>query len=130
MDLASRLVMANNGHLLSEAVQTGHGYDAATSYQMNQAAHYYYQIQKNSPLFRDLPEWTTYSPSDMHYAPRLTTNLNKAAKTAHNKNIATDLLEYQKSTSKRLVKQGQVTKPVDTSTFYDTPEFQDRKSVV
>ena len=134
MDLASRLVMANNGHLLSEAVQTGHGYDAATSYQMNQAAHYYYQIQKNSPLFRDLPEWTTYSPSDMHYAPRLTTNLNKAAKEISNSNIAQDILKYQKRYVKAFKREGElipVSPKLTTGEFYDTPEFMDfRKALV
>ena len=134
IDLATRLVMANNGHLLSEAVQTGHGYDAATSYQMNQAAHYYYQIQKNSPLFRDLPEWTTYSSSDMHYAPRLTTNLNKAAKEISNSNIARDILKYQKRFEKAFKREGElvpVSPKLTTGEFYDTPEFMDmRKALV
>lgn len=91
LELATKVVLANNGHFLSDAVTTGHGYDAATSYQMNQAAHYYFQIQKNSPMFRDLPEWTTYSPSDIHYAPRWATNVNTAAKETTYRNIASDL---------------------------------------
>lgn len=96
IELATKIVLANKGMFLSEAVQTGHGYDAATSYQMNQAAHYYYQIQKNSPMFRDLPEYTTYSASDIHYAPRYATNLNKAANETTYKNIATDLTDLSK----------------------------------
>ena len=56
MELAQRVILTNNGHFLAEAVQTGHGYDAATSYGMKNAAHYYFQIQKNSPIFRDLGE--------------------------------------------------------------------------
>ena len=100
VELATRVVLANQGHFLSDAVTTGHGYDAATSYQMNQAAHYYYQIQKNSPMFRDLPEYTTYSSSDVHYAPRLTTNLNKASKEVSNSKIAGDILKWQKEFEK------------------------------
>jgi hypothetical protein len=96
MEVATRLVLANNGHLLSEAVSTGHGYDASAAYQMNQAAHYYYQIQKNSPMFRDLPEWTTYSASDIHYTPRYVTNINAAARQTTNKNIASDITEVSR----------------------------------
>lgn len=96
LELATRVVLANNGHFLSEAVQTGHGYDANTSFLNNTAAHYYYQIQKNGPLYRDLPEYTTYSPSDIHYAPRYTTNLNKASKETSNQNITSDLLKAHK----------------------------------
>jgi hypothetical protein len=93
MELATRLVLANDGHLISEAVAPGHGYDASNAYQSGQAAHYYYQIQKNSPMFRDLPEYTTYSSSDIHYAPRLTTNLNTASREVAHKNITQDLLD-------------------------------------
>jgi hypothetical protein len=134
IDLATRLVMANNGHILSEAVQTGHGYDANTSFFNNQAAHYYFQLQKNSPLFRDQPEWTTYSSSDMHYAPRLTTNLNKASKEVSNSNIAGDILRYQKNYAKAFKREGElvpVSPKLTTSEFYDTPEFIDmRKALV
>ena len=91
LELATKLVLVNNGHFLSEGVTTGHGYDASTSYQMSQAAHYYFQIQKNSPMFRDLPEWTTYSSSDIHYVPRWATNLSRAANDTAAKNIAQDL---------------------------------------
>lgn len=91
IELAQKVILANNGHFLSDAVTTGHGYDASTSYQMNQAAHYYFQIQKNSPMFRDLPEWTTYSQSSPHYTPHWITNINKASKEASYKNIAQDL---------------------------------------
>ena len=92
MELAQRVIMTNNGHFLSEAVQTGHGYDAATSYGMKSAAHYYFQIQKSSPIFRDMGEYTTYESSSTYYAPTLVTNLNKAAKEVGARNIASDLL--------------------------------------
>jgi hypothetical protein len=133
LELASRVVLANQGHFLSEAVQTGHGYDAATSYQMNQAAHYYYQIQKNSAMFRDLPEYTTYSPSDVHYAPRLTTNLNKAAKEVSNSKIAEDILRYQKNFAKAFKQEGElvpVSPKLTTGDYTTTPEFQDFRSAL
>lgn len=93
MELATRLIIANQGHLLSEAVSTGHGTDASTAYQMNQAAHYYYQIQKNTAMFKDLPEYTTYSASDIHYVPRYVNNINVAANEAAHKNISADAVE-------------------------------------
>lgn len=134
IDLATRVVMANNGHFLSDAVTTGHGYDASTSYLNNTAAHYYYQIQKNSPMFRDLPEYTTYSSSDMHYVPRLTTNLSKAANEASNVNIAGDLLKYQSKFAKAFKQPGEmvpVSKELTSSEFYNSPEYLDlRKSLV
>jgi hypothetical protein len=131
LELASRLIIANQGHLLSEAVQTGHGYDAATSYQMNQAAHYYYQIQKNSPLYRDLPQYTTYSASDTHYPPRLTTNLNKASKDVMQSKVAQDILRYQKQFQKAFKREGElvpVSPKLTTGDFHETPEFQDMRA--
>lgn len=133
MDLATRLVLVNNGHSISEAVSTGHGYDADVSYQMGQAAHYYFQIQKNSPLFRDLPEWTMYSPSDIHYPVRYADNLNKAAKEVTNQNIARDLLVEVKAGKGYLPKKGQLTKPspeVLSSEFHNTEEFQALRDVL
>lgn len=97
MELAQRVILSNNGHFLSEAVQTGHGYDAATSWGMKNAAHYYFQIQKNSPIWRDLGEFTTYESSSTYYAPTLTTNLNKAAKEVGARNIASDLMSEFKN---------------------------------
>ena len=92
MELAQRVILTNNGHFLAEAVQTGHGYDGATSYGMKSAAHYYFQVQKNSPIFRDLGEFTTYEASSTYYVPTLVTNLNKASKEVGARNIANDLI--------------------------------------
>lgn len=134
IDLATKVIMANKGHFLSDAVTTGHGYDAATSYLDKTAAHYYYQIQKNSPMFRDLPEYTTYSASDIHYAPRLTTNLNKAAKDEMHTRVAQDILRYQKNYLKAFKREGElvpVSGGVTGSEFYNTPEFLDmRKALI
>lgn len=92
MDLATQLIMANKGHILSEAVSPGHGEEASTAYQSGKMTHYYYQIQKNSPMFRDLPEYTTYSADSPHFVPRYATNLQRAANENVNKNIAGDFL--------------------------------------
>ena len=91
IELAQKIVLANNGHFLSDAVTTGHGYDASTSYLGKTAAHYYFQINKNSILYKDLPEWTTYSQSSPHYTPHWITNINKASKETSYRNIAQDL---------------------------------------
>ena len=133
MDLATRLVLTNDGHIISEAVSTGHGYDASTSYQMSQSAHYYYQIQKNSPMFRDLPEYTTYSSSDIHYPVRYATNLNIASNEVTNRNIATDLLTEVNAGKGYLPKTGQLTKPsagILSSEFHATEEFQNLRNTL
>jgi len=128
MDLATRLVMANNGHILSEGVTTGHGYDASASYQMGQSAHYYFQVQRNTPLFKEMPEWTTYTAADTsRYSAVLTTNLNKAANDQAGKNIASDLLTEIKINEKRLADKGNlkgVNPNIVSSGFYTTEEFQ------
>ena len=121
IELAQKLILANNGHFLSDAVTTGHGYDASTSYQAGQAAHYYFQIQKNSPYFRELPEYTTYSPSDIHYAPRLVTTLNKASTDAAYKNISADLASIGGNFAKggKFQIMDDVTKMADHQKFLD-----------
>lgn len=100
LDRATELILANEGHILSEAVSPGHGSDASTAYQAGQAAHYYYQIQKNSPLFRELPEYTTYSADSTHFVPRYATNLQRASKEAVNRNVAKDFVNEIGNTSK------------------------------
>ena len=100
MDLAQQLIMANKGHILSEAVSPGHGDDAMTAYQSTKAANYYYQIQRNSPMFRDLPEYTTYSVDSPHFVPRYATNLLRASQETVNKNIASDFVKALGSKSK------------------------------
>ena len=132
-ELAMRVILANKGHFLSDAVTTGHGYDASTSYLDKTAAHYYYQIQKNSPMFRDLPEWTTYSASDMHYVPRLTTNLNKAAKDVMHSKVAEDILRYQKKFVKTFKKEGElipVSESLTSEEFYKSPEYLDMRAAL
>lgn len=133
MDLATRLVLVQNGHTISEAVSTGHGYDADVSYQMGQSAHYYFQIQKNGPLYRDLPEYTMYSPSDIHFPVRYADNLNKAAKELTNRNIAKDLLDEVAAGKGYIPKKGEITKPspgILSTEFHTTEEFQALREVL
>lgn len=133
IDLATRLVIANQSHLMSEAVTTGHGYDADVRYQMSQASHYYIQMQKDSPAWREKQEWTTYNPSDIHYVPRYATNLNKAGKEIAYRNISKDLLDQVALNEKAIVKIGQVAKVnpnVVTPEFYNTDEFQNLREVL
>ena len=123
IDLATRVIMQNNGHFLPDAVQTGHGYDADPSFLNSKGAHYFMQLEKNGPLFKDLPEYTTYSPSDNHYVPVLTTNLNKAANNQMHTRVAQDLVAYQNKFNKTFKN--------TTQDFYDTPEFLNmRQSLV
>ena len=132
-ELAMRVIIANQGHFTSEAVMTGHGYDASTSYLDKTAAHYYYQIQKNSPMFRDLPEWTTYSASDVHYVPRLTTNLNKASKDVMHSKVAEDILRYQKKFVNAFKKEGElipVSNKLTSAEFYNSPEYLDMRAAL
>jgi hypothetical protein len=125
IDLATRIIMANEGHFLSDAVKTGHGSDASTAYQMGQAAHYYFQLQKDAPLFREKAEWRTYSANDNHYVPRLSLDLAKASKNVAQKNIATDALQASKMMSRAIGKSGEVVSPrVLGEEFYNTPEYQ------
>jgi len=126
IDLATKLMMANDAHILSEAVSTGHGYDVNNAYQASQAAHYYYQIQKNSPLYRDLPEYTTYSPSDKHFVPRYVTTLNKASKDIAQRNISRDALDVSKKLRAAVKESGAPVSPaIVGEEFYATKAYQE-----
>lgn len=132
LELANRLMLANEGHILSEAVSTGHGYDASTSYQLGQAAHYYFQIQKDSPLYRDLPQWTTYDPSNIHFTPRYVTNLKRASQDRAQRNIAQDALNESRLLGAELKKSGEVISPqLLGEEFYNTTKYQEfRNSLI
>ena len=134
IDLATRATMAQKGHFLPDAVITGHGYDADPSFLNSKGANYLFQTQKNGPLFKDLPEFTTYSPVDNHYVPVLTTNLNKAANNQMHTRVAEDILRYQKQYAKAFKQPGEVvpvSPGVTTGEFYNTPEYLDmRKALV
>ena len=126
IDVATKLMMANEAHILAEAVSTGHGYDVNNAYQASQAAHYYYQIQKNSPLYRDLPEYTTYSPSDLHFVPRYVTTLNKASKDIAQRNISRDALQVSQKLRAQIKASGEAVSPaIIGEEFYTTKAYQE-----
>jgi len=93
LDLATKLIIQNQGHILKDAVAAGHGKSASAIYNTSQAAHYTFQIHKNSALYKELPEWTTYSNTDINYLPRYAHNLNIASREAHRQNIASDFAD-------------------------------------
>jgi hypothetical protein len=131
LELATRLMLANDGHILSEAVSTGHGYDASTSYQMGQAAHYYFQIQKDSPLYRDLPQWTTYDPSNIHFTPRYVTNLKRASQDTGQRNIAQDALNESRLLGAEVKKTGEIISPqLLGEEFYNTTKYQEFRNAL
>jgi hypothetical protein len=126
IDIATKLMMANDAHILAEAVSTGHGYDVNNAYQASQAAHYYYQIQKNSPLYRDLPEYTTYSPSDKHFVPRYVTTLNKASKDIAQRNISRDALQVSQKLRAAVKEAGAPVSPaIVGEEFHTTKAYQE-----
>lgn len=133
IEFATRMIIANEGHITSEAVTTGHGYDANTRYQAGVQAHYYIQMQKHKEAWREKEEWSTINPSDNNYPLRYATNLNKAAKDIAQKNITRDLLDEVSRNEKVLARPGQVTKPspaVVMPEFYNTDEFQNLKEIL
>lgn len=131
IDVAAKLMMANDAHILAESVSTGHGYDVNNAYQASQAAHYYYQIQKDSPLYRDLPEYTTYSPSDTHFVPRYTTSLNKAAKDTAQRNITKDILAVGRGMGRSIEESGRTLWPaLAGEDFYATKEYQEFRNTL
>jgi hypothetical protein len=126
IDVAVKLMMANDAHILAEAASTGHGYDVSNAYQASQAAHYYYQIQKNSPLYRDLPEYTTYAPSDLHFVPRYVTILNKASKDIAQRNISRDALQVSQKLRAVVKASGEPVSPaIIGEEFYATKAYQE-----
>lgn len=86
-----------DGHFITEPGRAGHGGDVNQAYQMGMSASYTHQIYGKTKLFKEKEGYTTYSPSDIHFGPRYTSELNKAAHDAAQRNIATDLLSSWKT---------------------------------
>jgi len=100
VELAIRLIKNHDGHITAEAVSSGHGGDASSSYQMLNSAHAFYQTQKNSFLYRDLPEYTTYQAESPHFNLRYATNIAKSSKTAMGQNVSQDIVDVFKNIPK------------------------------
>lgn len=90
-DLATKLIIANEGHILRDAVSTGHGSDASVSYQLQDAAHAYMQTQRLK--YRDLPTYATYDAANKDYYGRLHHQLIRASNEPYKIDMSNDLLE-------------------------------------
>lgn len=92
LDVASRIMMANDAHILKEANSAGHN-SASIEHDYATAANYYHQIKEKSSVFKDAPEWTIYSKENSHYLPVLLSNINKASRSTPEKIIAGDIAD-------------------------------------
>jgi hypothetical protein len=93
LDLATRLIITHNGHMLNEGISTGHGFGSSANHDMERAANYFYQVKKGNAIFKDLPDYTTYQAENPYYPGLLNTSYNKAARNKAEQNISLDLLQ-------------------------------------
>jgi hypothetical protein len=96
LDLATRVVVSNGAQFVPDAAIAGGGHDASQAYDFGMQAHYVHVINSKNVYFKQKEEWTTINSSDIHFAPRLGTNLNQAAHNPEQRNIANDLLSTWK----------------------------------
>ena len=94
------LIRAHDGHILPDAVGTGHNGSASTRYDMADAAHTFYQQEQRKYKYRELPDFTTYQADSPHFLPSYYTSLTKEAKIAKGKNIANDITDVMGNTNK------------------------------
>lgn len=90
MEIATRVILQNEAHILKEAVSAGHNSDSI-SHDLTKSASYFQQVKQKSAIFNDSPDYTVYSKEDPHYLPLLQSNINKAAKSTPEKIIADDI---------------------------------------
>ena len=96
LELATRLVITNGSQFVSDAAVAGGGHDANQAYDLGMQAHYFHSINSKNVYFKEKNEWTTINSSDIHFAPRLGTNINQAANDPAQRAIAGDLLNSWK----------------------------------
>lgn len=114
LDLATKLIMNHNGHILSDVVSTGTHTNASVRLQQATMADYYFQTQKSNELYRSTNEYTTYSHSDKHFVPTLTTSINKASRNTAQRNITNDALAISNKLKDSFA---------GSQDFYKTPEY-------
>jgi hypothetical protein len=102
LELATRVILTNGGHIGGEAIRSGHNSANALQHEMDNSANYFYQVKKNNATFKDIPDYTMYSAENPYYLPLLQTSLSKASKDAAQKNIASDLVLNIKNGTKKL----------------------------
>lgn len=88
LDLATRLIITNSGHITKEAVATGHGASATTSQQMVSV---YYQFKKHDKTNLGSTQYSTYSSENASYVPMLNRNYKVMSASPPELNITTDL---------------------------------------
>jgi hypothetical protein len=96
LDLATRVVLTNGSQFVSDAAIAGGGHDANQAYELGMTAYNFHTINSKNVYFKEKNDWTTINSSDIHFAPRLGTNLNQAAHDPAQRNIAGDLLNTWK----------------------------------
>lgn len=74
-ELANKLIIANEAHILREAVSTGNGNTASTAYELQNLAHNFMQKQYKRVAGK---QYTTFSPGSKDYLGRLHNILFKA----------------------------------------------------
>ena len=94
------LIRTNDGHLTSEAVSTGNQGSASMRYDMANAAHTFFQQEKRKYQYRELSDFTTYQADSPHFLPSYVTSLNKEAKIAKGKTIASDIVDVMSGSKK------------------------------
>lgn len=94
------LIRAHDGHILPDAVGTGHQGSASTRYDMSKAADQFFQQESRKYKYRELPDFTTYQADSPHFLPSYYTSLVKEAKIAKGKNIANDITDVMGGTNK------------------------------
>ena len=94
------LIRAHDGHLLPDAVSTGHQGSASTRYDMANSAHTFFQQEQRKYKYRELPDFTTYQADSPHFLPSYFTSLKKEAEIAKGKNIASDITDVMGGTNK------------------------------
>ena len=87
LDVATRIIVANDAHYLKEANAAGHN----GTHDFDIAANYYHQIKSKSSVFKSDPEWTIYSKENPHYLPAYATSINKSVKSTPENIISKDI---------------------------------------
>ena len=100
LDIATRVVLNHNGHIISEATASGHGQDASVAYGARQAAHGWFQIQNKTWKHKQGPEFTTYTADSPHFLPTYGTQIIKWAGDKSGKYISKDITDAFAGTKK------------------------------
>lgn len=101
---ATDLILANNGHIPSEAVRAG-SETVSTRYDLENAAKMFEQIERRKIIYRGTGDQTTYTADSPHYLPMLATSLKKLSTSARGKNIASDIQDVMGGVKKVTLEQ-------------------------